>query len=352
MSSSAVSSLGFGALSVTHTGFPVASSANFASATASISVASSTPGLSSAQASPSLNAYLYLYDTLHVAVGALLVGLLFASIFFGVVCTKALSYVRSARWGKDATMGFTAHAVCWPIIRLNGHYTRLLDSVWSIMMQIMFMTYIASVTQSFFVYRLHTVKRNWTFTSIALFFINLQLIMSIVALVQMAQKSFIDVMLYNATLVWPMTTTYGIASGIDVVVAALGYKWLQKSNVLVQETEYWMFKSLFTCGILSLFSAIAVSIMGTNFTWLAVTFVLGNLYTLSVLLNLKEVRHPFAEIAPTVPAYPAPRPASHLSSTVRASTATLAVDEGLWEDIVKAQKLAPVEPPAMLATKV
>ncbi|KAI0352589.1 hypothetical protein OH77DRAFT_1559566 [Trametes cingulata] len=360
------------------------------SRTMSVLVASASPGPSIGWQSSGhdLKTYLFLDDSLHVAVGAMLVGLLFASIFFGVVCTKALSYARSSSWANAAPankaivialmilnilqMGFTAHAVCWPIIRLNGSYSRLLDNVCDPRLELgesigkgschrptlrqcrrdIGVAMAGEFSLPFVAYG--QVKHNWILTSVALLFINLQLALSIVSLVQMIHKSFIDVMLFEVALVWPLTTTYGVAAGVDIVIAALGYVWLQKSedkSKLVKETEYWMFKSLFTCGILSLFSAIAVSIMSTNFTWLAVTFVLGNLYTLSVLLNLEEVHHPFSEIVPSAsaPNSPAPRPASDRSSTLRASNATLAVDEGLWEDILASQKLAPVESPVMVA---
>ncbi|KAI0333712.1 hypothetical protein GY45DRAFT_1319314 [Cubamyces sp. BRFM 1775] len=90
-----------------------------------------------------------------------------------------------------------------------------------------------------------------------------------------------------------MITTFAISAGINVAIAAHGYMWLQKPYVLgrkgkttfIDEAEYWTFKSLFVCGLLSLYSAIAVAIMGLSLSWLAITFVLGNLYTLSVLLK-------------------------------------------------------------------
>lgn len=48
-----------------------------------------------------------------------------------------------------------------------------------------------------------------------------------------------------------------------------------------------------------------------------------------------------------------PEPRSDVASSAgRASTATLAPDSSLWDDIVKAQTMYPVEPPVMTSVKV
>lgn len=60
-------------------------------------------------------------------------------------------------------------------------------------------------------------------------------------------------------------------------------------------------------------------------------------------------RRPLAPIMLSV----SPEPRSDVaSSTGRASTATLAPDSSLWDDIVKAQTMYPVEPPVMTSVKV
>ncbi|KAH9889786.1 hypothetical protein C8Q73DRAFT_138659 [Cubamyces lactineus] len=170
----------------------------------------------------------------------------------------------------------------------------------------------------------------------------------------MYYESYITVMLFNTGETWPMITTFAISAGINIAIAAHGYMWLQKPYVLqrkgkttfIDEAEYWTFKSLFVCGLLSLYNAVAVAIMGLNLSWLAVTFVLGNLYTLSVLLNLTERR----ATTPTV--LGGPRVPTLDADSIRPpSTATLTNDTSLWEDVLKNQMMAAVEQPPMTMTK-
>lgn len=138
--------------------------------------------------------------------------------------------------------------------------------------------------------------------------------------------------------------------------------------------------------ILSIYNAIGVSIMGLNLSWLAVTFVLGNctflagtaktggilMFWSSVhLQRAPQVGVPFlvyqacvaltwpcrsvTERRPVAPIVlcVSPEPRSDVaSSTGRASTATLAPDSNLWDDIIKAQTMYPVGPPAMTSVKV
>ncbi|KAI0712012.1 hypothetical protein C8Q76DRAFT_733041 [Earliella scabrosa] len=139
---------------------------------------------------------------------------------------------------------------------------------------------------------------------------------------------------------WPTVTTYSLASGINIVIASIAYVWTQKAYVLqkqgrttfADEFEYWTVKSLFACALVSLFNAVAAGVMAANLTWLAGTFFLGNLYTLSVLLTL-GARFPHAPVVMTFPSAPVLETASY-----RTSTATL-TDAALWEDIVKSQAM-------------
>ncbi|EIW59159.1 uncharacterized protein TRAVEDRAFT_28477 [Trametes versicolor FP-101664 SS1] len=319
---------------------------------------------------PDFDTFLGLQATLNAALGLLLFGLLFSAIAFGAVCTKAMAYVCQGS-GQDGIatrlivvvlvlfnfvqMAFTTHAVYTSVVVDFGSLSDLLNNEWSIMIQIAVVTFIASIAQSFFVCRLHAAKHNIGFTVTATMFIVLQLALSIYSVVYMFQQNYVTVMLINTADVWPMTTTFSISGGLNIVLAALGYVWLQKPyarkfrgrTAFVDEAEYWTLKSLFACGILSLYNAVGVTIMGLNLSWLAVTFVLGNLYTLSVLLNVTE-RRPVAPIMLSV----SPEPRSDVaSSTGRASTATLAPDSSLWDDIVKAQTMYPVEPPVMTSVK-
>ncbi|KAI0631967.1 hypothetical protein C8Q77DRAFT_1123046 [Trametes polyzona] len=168
----------------------------------------------------------------------------------------------------------------------------------------------------------------------------------------MFQQGYATVMLFDSKDIWPMATTFGISGGLNITIAALAYVWLQKPYVfklrgrvtVMDEAEYWTFKSLFVCGVFSLYNAIGVSIMGLSLGWLMITFVLGNLYTLSVMLSVAE-RRPSAPSSFVLSVSPEPR--SETSSTRRDSTATLTPDESLWNDIVKSQSTYPVRPTSM-----
>ncbi|KAI0662010.1 hypothetical protein C8Q70DRAFT_1051513 [Cubamyces menziesii] len=343
-----------------------AASASYATSTASSTgVANAEPGN---VFDPIFGTYLDVYDSLNASLGALVLGLLFSSIAFGIVCMKAASYLRSSRSGAAAAKTFavglvslnllqtifTAIAVYKSMVVDFGQLNALLDNHWSIIVQIGYMMFIASIVQCYFAYRLHIVKRNYFLTGAIAFCVILEFALAVCSSVQMYYENYSTVMLFNTGESWPMITTFAISAGINIAIAAHGYMWLQKPYVLqrkgqttfIDEAEYWTFKSLFVCGLLSLYNAIAVAIMGLNLSWLAVTFVLGNLYTLSVLLNLSERRG----TTPTV--LKGPRAPTLDADSIRPpSTATLTNDTSLWEDVLKNQMLAAVEPSAMIVTK-
>ncbi|KAI0333711.1 hypothetical protein GY45DRAFT_230699 [Cubamyces sp. BRFM 1775] len=152
-----------------------APSASFATSTASSTgIASSQPG---SVFDPIFDTYLDVYNSLNASLGALVLGLLFSSIAFGIVCMKAASYLRSSRSGAAAAKTFMSQAV--GLVSMNllqtiftaiavykslvvdfGQLNALLDDHWSIIVQIAYMTFIAAIVQSYFAYRLHIVKRN------------------------------------------------------------------------------------------------------------------------------------------------------------------------------------------------
>ncbi|KAH9889785.1 hypothetical protein C8Q73DRAFT_138843 [Cubamyces lactineus] len=145
----------------------VAPSASYATSTASSTgVASSQPG---SVFDPIFDTYLDVYNSLNASLGALVLGLLFSSVAFGIVCMKAASYLRSSRSGAAASkifaVGlvslnllqtvFTAIAVYKSMVVDFGQLNALLDDHWSIIVQIAYMTFIASIVQCYFAYRLH-----------------------------------------------------------------------------------------------------------------------------------------------------------------------------------------------------
>ncbi|KAI0670912.1 hypothetical protein C8Q78DRAFT_820876 [Trametes maxima] len=322
-----------------------------------------TSTATSSEANDPFDIYLGLHSTLNMSLSALLIGMLFAAISFGAVITKSAGYLQTFRLKeivKQATvmtlallntaqMTFTAHAVFTSVIVDFGHLSGLLNNEWSIMVRIQMgiMGVTAAIAQSFFVCRLFIVKRNLLLTAAVVTAIIPQLAFSIYAVVEMFQKNYITVMLFDSFDVWPLVASFAISAGVNIVLAVCGYMWLQRPyeyrlrgrKTFVGEAEYWMLKGLLVCGVLSLYSAIGVSVMGLQLNWLGITFILGNLYTLSVLLNVTEQR-PVAPFALSV----ASAPISESGSTYRASTNTLTASSGLWEDVAKARMTCKEKP--------
>ncbi|KAI0755100.1 hypothetical protein C8Q80DRAFT_1266601 [Daedaleopsis nitida] len=210
-------------------------------------------------------------DMLVAVLGALVMGLVFGSITFGIVIIKALSFFRRSNTESGA------------------------------------------------------VKT-------ALFCMVLHLATSILAVAVLYNVTFAAVLLgYYPGDTWPMITTYSIVTGVDLVAAVVGYFWLQKVYVLKKqdkttlsdELEYWTMKSLFGCALISLFNAIAVAVMELNMTWLAGTFVLGNLYTVSVLLTSAGARLPINRNTTPVTKIPVVEPTDPATLTIE--------DAAIWE---------------------
>ncbi|KAI1793312.1 hypothetical protein LXA43DRAFT_1001893 [Ganoderma leucocontextum] len=179
---------------------------------------------------------------------------------------------------------------------------------------------------------------------IILFFTLLQFAFAIVAVVQMAQLGFVNILLLGDDDIWTECATYSIQAGMNVTIAAIAYVWIQKPYVLqkygrttfMEEFQYWTIKSLFGAFCLSIFNAIQSAVMDIEMLWLAGTFVIGNLYTLSVLLTLESDRP--TGLSPTVINL-APTRSDARSIARRSSMATLTDDTALWEEIVKVQTM-------------
>ncbi|KAI0769945.1 hypothetical protein C8Q74DRAFT_861099 [Fomes fomentarius] len=292
-------------------------------------------------------------DMLNMALGAVVIGLVLASITFGIVWTKAVSYFR----GRNKDSGLvratvaslilvnavqliaTVHAVYRAVVVDFGRLSSLLDNEWSILFQIFFMTVAATIAQMFFTFRLHAIKHNIFLTMITLFFTTLQLAMAIYSVVLLYDNGYAAVLLLRIGEAWPLMISFSVPAGINIVLAVVGYVWMQKPYVfrkqgrttLADELEYWTVKSLFGCAIILLFNTIAVAVMAVNMIWLAATFVLGNLFTLSVLLHLDG--------GPSQVPVVIPLANTSASESYRASTTTLTNDIALWEDTIKAQAI-------------
>ncbi|KAI0712013.1 hypothetical protein C8Q76DRAFT_474106 [Earliella scabrosa] len=134
-------------------------------------------GSSSASFSPSASPeYLIAnaVDMLNTALGALVIGLVLASVTFGVVGTKALTYFRGRNGDsglvKTALAGLlllneiqliaTIRAVYTAVVVDFGRFSGLVDNEWSTMIQTFLVTLTAAVAQVFFALRLHAIKRN------------------------------------------------------------------------------------------------------------------------------------------------------------------------------------------------
>ncbi|TFK87487.1 hypothetical protein K466DRAFT_599441 [Polyporus arcularius HHB13444] len=338
----------------------VAPSASFATATASSGLVSSTPAPGYSGNDPSFDIQEFLLtfaDMLNVALGALEIGLVLAAMTFGVVVTKANSYFRG-NTSDGALMKTTVASmlllnVIQMIATIHGTYTavvidfgRLNDFAspeWSIALQILFTTLTASIAQIFFAFRLHAIMRNVYLTMIILFFTALQFATSIYSVVVLFNVGPLAILMFYMGDVWPMVVTFAVSAGINIVIAAVAYVRMQKPYVLqkhgrttvMSELEYWTVKSLFFCGIVSTFNTVAVAIMMANMLWVAGTCVLGNLYTLSVLLNLNSRILAIPVASGTV----RPRSGPQVDLSDRSSAATLTDDMAIWEDMVKSQAI-------------
>ncbi|RPD62261.1 hypothetical protein L226DRAFT_532714 [Lentinus tigrinus ALCF2SS1-7] len=341
-------------------GTSVASS--FASASATASAASSQPiyqgsGSPSNPSADLIYAFLIAFaDMFYAALGALEIGLVLAAITFGVMATKAISYFRGN--SSDGALVKTTVAVMvlinviQMVATIHGTYTIVIvnfgslndfvSPAKSIMPQILFTTLTGCIAQAFFAFKLHAIKRQLWFTMLILFFTVVQLAISIYAFVVLLTVNNLSLLIFDMGDWWPMIATYSISLPVNIVIAAVAYVWMQKPYVLskhgrttfMSELEYWTVKSLFFCGLVSLYNAITVGIGMGNMLWMAGTFVLGNLYTISVLLTLDS-----RMLAIPVAASPSPRAIPQVALSDRASATTLTDDMATWEDMVKSQAI-------------
>ncbi|KAI0700372.1 hypothetical protein C8T65DRAFT_728753 [Cerioporus squamosus] len=272
--------------------------------------------------------------------GSLEIGLVFASMTFGVVVTKAISYFRrntpDGALVKTTVAGMlllnvvqmiaTIHAAYTVFVIYFGRLDEFASSQWSITLQILFTTVTASIAQTFFAFRLHAIMRNYFLTIIILFFVLFQLATAIYSITLLFTVSPASTLGYSADNFWSMIMTFSISAGINLVIAPVAYVRMQKPHVLqkhgrttfMSELEYWTVKSLFFCSFVSIFAAITVTSM---MFWVAATCVLGNLYTLSVLLTVLSRSNPPVDLS------------------YRASEVTLADNTAIREELAKCQAI-------------
>ncbi|KAM5533633.1 hypothetical protein V8D89_012746 [Ganoderma adspersum] len=296
---------------------------------------------------------------LNIASAALLIGLVIASLTCGVMCTKAVTYLNGKNRGGALIIGMVVSMVLVNLVQFVamvaagysamivdfGNRESWLNSRTTVTSQLAFVGLAASIAHTFFAFRLHAVKRSMTLTMTILLFTLLQFAFAIVAVAQMDQLGFVNVLLLGADDIWAECATYSVQAGINVTIAAVAYVWIQKPYVLqkygrttfMEEFQYWTIKSLFGAFCLAIFNAIQSAISDLEMLWLAGTFIIGNLYTLSVLLTLESDR-PTGPSPTVISLARAPRSDSR-SLARRSSMATLTDDAALWEDIVKAQTI-------------
>ncbi|RPD77944.1 hypothetical protein L226DRAFT_337054 [Lentinus tigrinus ALCF2SS1-7] len=233
------------------------------------------------------------------SLGVLVIGLILISISFWIVCSKAVEYTCRAKVderGTEATVTclilaqfiIAVYKVYRSVVTNSGDLFRLLDDNWSVPIQILMMALTACVAQGFFTHRLHIITQNQLINKSTIALIVTQLAMAIISVAEMFQRGYGAVMIFNHGY-FSTYAMFGLSASIDVALASVLYL-VQRStrkNATVREMlQYWTFGSLVGSGILSIFAAIMLAVAGLNLVWLVTSFVLGNLYTLSVLLSL------------------------------------------------------------------
>ncbi|KAI0700358.1 hypothetical protein C8T65DRAFT_284516 [Cerioporus squamosus] len=109
--------------------------------------------------------------------------------------------------------------------------------------------------------------------------------MAIVSVVEMFQLGYGAVMVFDSGY-FSTYAMFGLSAGIDVALASVLYVVQRRGASFREKLWYWMTESLMSCGVLSIFAAVMLGVAALNLVWLVATFVLGNLYTLSVLSSL------------------------------------------------------------------
>ncbi|TFK88703.1 hypothetical protein K466DRAFT_585296 [Polyporus arcularius HHB13444] len=250
--------------------------------------------------------YAMSFEWLKGPLGAIELGLVFAAMTFGVVATKAISYLCGKTHGgalvKTTLASMLSLNVLQIMLTIHGAYTSLViffgrtddlttdTSLWSITLQVLFTTLTASIAHTFFAIRLHAVIRSLYLTIIIIFFAVVELAMSIYTVKLLFEWGPGATITEASGDIWPMIVVFTISAILNLVIAIAGYVRMQRPYVLqkhgrttfVSELKYWTVKSLFFCSLVSILGAVTFSSM---MIWVAASCVQGNLYTLSVLLN-------------------------------------------------------------------
>ncbi|RDX49973.1 hypothetical protein OH76DRAFT_1482774 [Lentinus brumalis] len=246
--------------------------------------------------------YQDMVSQLHQSLGVLVVGLMLVAILFWVVCVKAMQYyagrAKADGRGTKATVAtlialnlvqfvIAVYQVYRSVVLNFGDLFKLLDSDRCIPIQILVMALTACVAQGFFTHVLHTIRRNQLVNKSSIALIVIQFIMAIVSVAELFQLGYGAIMIFDFGY-FSIYAMFGLSAGINVALASVLYLLQRRgapSRTFREKLQYWTFESLMGCGVLSVFAAVMLGVAGLDLVWLVTTFVLRDLYTLSVLFK-------------------------------------------------------------------
>lgn len=267
--------------------------------------------------------------------GAALIGLVLASVLYGVTLLQTFLYYRQYPTDSVFTKGLvfvvwlldTAHLVLitvsmhWYLITNYNTPDALSKATWSQNLQIDCNGLIGLIVQCFFAQRVRRLSGNMWLTVLATTLITIHFALGIVFTV----KSFIlvDTSKFKQ-LTWVTSAGLGSAAAADMIMAgALSY-YLLKSRTGFKQTDSLITTliaySLTTGTITSVIAFMAVvtfATMPTNYTWLAFFWILGKCHVNSFLAALNSrnsLRNQAANHDPTFLQL-SPMPATSLMTT-------------------------------------
>ncbi|EMD35762.1 hypothetical protein CERSUDRAFT_115713 [Gelatoporia subvermispora B] len=249
--------------------------------------------------------------SLDPTLGALYIGVIFATWLFGIATLQSWNYYQnfpSDRWTFKSLVGFLwvadafhivciTHAVYWFTITQWGNVNALQFSVWSLDLSTAVTTTITSTCQLFFTMRVWILSRNWIVTALCVILCAVRFSLSLVT--TWASFHVKGIAKYEAEFSWSIRAGLGTAAAADATIAIAMVYYLSRNRTGIKSTDRLISRLLTftveTCLLTSTMTVIDVICFATlsNDIFLALYFQIAKLYTNALLtsLNLRKTWH-------------------------------------------------------------
>ncbi|KAH9858596.1 hypothetical protein C2E23DRAFT_9665 [Lenzites betulinus] len=248
--------------------------------------------------------------SLDSTMGAMFIGVILAGIMYGVSCAQMFYYFTrypndhwglkllvTAVWASDTVhQGLISYSLYYYLITQYGNPIALTEMSNSIIIEVFFNSFIGLFVQSFFTARIWTLsgKKPLVVVPVILLVLGEFVVTMTYAIKALFMKTFLDLARYKGLTI----TVNALAAAGDVVIAIIlctilnnSRTGFSKSNKLINKLIIFAVNTGLLTSICASLTFITVVALPNTFIYITFFFLLGRLYSNSLMATLNARQH-------------------------------------------------------------